>query len=352
MAEEKQEKAPVYPTTKAQKLAAVDLLGKTLDTQFKSKGTFQRLGKQVGQRIPAIATNLLSFDEYVLGCGGFPKGRVIEIFGPESAGKTAVTLHTIGCVQKSGGVAAFVDAEHALDPSFAAILGVNVDELTISQPNCGEQALDAVQALVESRAVDLIVVDSVAALVPQAELDGEFGDSHMGLQARLMSQAMRKLVMIIGKSNVTVIFINQIREKIGVVFGNPEVTTGGRGLKFAASVRVEVRRVATSKGGLKKDGDCVIGHVINFKAVKNKVGSPFRECQATIYYDNGFDEQDCARVYATELGILTYEKGWNQYYGKGDKIRSEDLKFEQMKGEIEKVLAKQRADAAAAQEAA
>jgi len=228
-------------------------------------------------------------DEDVIGCGGIPRGRIIEIYGPESAGKTAFSLHVIAQAQQAGGLAAIVDAEHALMLTHAKTLGVNIDELIISQPDYGEQALEVVLALTQTRAVDIIVVDSVSALVPKAELDGDMGDSHMGLQARLMSQAMRKLVGVAEKSGTTIIFINQVREKIGVMFGNPETTTGGRALKFYASVRFEVRRLSKTDGGEIKDGDVHIGHRMRIKNVKNKVGYPFREAIVDLLYSSGFD---------------------------------------------------------------
>jgi recombination protein RecA len=311
-------------TTKAEKWKLLDSLGTELDKTYESK-TFQRMGNQVGMKIPSIPTNLSSVDRDVFGCGGFPRGRVIEVYGPESSGKTALCLHTIGQCQKAGGVAAFVDAEHALDPTFAHNLGVNMDELVISQPDCGEQALEIVEALVEKQAVDLIVVDSVTALVPRAELDGEMGDSHMGLQARLMSQAMRKLIALTAKKGVTVIFINQVREKVGLVFGNPEVTTGGRALKFFASLRIEVRRVAGTEG-LIKEGDKVIGHRMKVKAQKNKVGAPYRETVIELYYDTGFDMADSTIEHAKKLGILE-GNAWLTFKSdkKSEKFRREDL---------------------------
>jgi recombination protein RecA len=292
--------------SKKQKFKAVEQLDKSLTKQFKNEGkTFQRMGKNVGRIIPHIPTNLPSVDREVLGCGGIPRGRVIEIFGPESSGKTAFCLHIIAECQKAGGVCAFIDAEHALSPTFANTLGVNMDELIISQPDCGEEALEIVIGLVEAKAVDFIVVDSVTALVPRAELDGDMGDSHMGLQARLMSQCMRKLVGIAAKNGVSVAFINQIREKVGLVFGSPEVTTGGRALKFYASVRLEVRRVAGSKGGTLKEGDLVYGHKINIKAVKNKVAMPFRECQIDLFYESGFQCDEDLFQHALKIGVLT-----------------------------------------------
>ena len=306
------------------KLKSLETLGKTLDKKFDSTGTFQRQGSKVGQVIPSIPMGLPSIDRGVLGCGGWPRGRIVEIYGIESGGKTAIASHTIGRCQKAGGVAVFVDAEHALDPTFAAKLGVNMDELLVSQPDCGEQALEVVDAIVDSQLADLIVVDSVSALVPRAELEGDMGDSHMGLQARLMSQAMRKLVGKTAKTNTTVMFINQIREKIGLVFGDPTTTSGGKALKFAASVRVDIRRVANSKGGLIKEGDEIIGHKIHWKCVKNKVGPPFKEGDTTLLYETGFDMRDDTIEHALSLKILT-GTAWLQYDGKGDKFRREDV---------------------------
>lgn len=262
------------------------------------------MGKKVGQLRPTFPTLLPSFDWGTLAAGGIPKGCIIEVFGPESSGKTAWACHVIGCVQKSGGMAAFVDAEHALDPTFASVLGVNMNELLVSQPDYGEQALDIVEALVKSDAVDIIVVDSVSALVPKAELDGEMGESHMGLQARLMSQAMRKLCGEARKHGVTIIFINQIRSKIGVVFGDPEVTSGGNALKFYATIRLKVRRLSKSDGGLIVDAEKKnIGHRMNFKCVKNKVGPPFKETQVDLYYAGGFDTVQDTIDHAVDLGL-------------------------------------------------
>lgn len=262
----------------------------------------------MGQLRPTFPTRLPSFDWGTLAAGGVPRGCVVEIFGPESSGKTAWACHVIGCVQKAGGMAAFVDAEHALDPTFANVLGVNMDELLVSQPDYGEQALDIIEALVKSEAVDIIVVDSVSAIVPKAELDGEMGESHMGLQARLMSQAMRKLVGSARKHKTTILFINQVREKIGVVFGDPEVTSGGRALKFYATVRLRVKRLPKSGGGLLMGGDdnkTNIGHRMEFKCVKNKVGPPFKQTEIDLYYDSGFDTVKDILDHAIKIGVLT-----------------------------------------------
>lgn len=335
MAEQKAPETPSFPATKAEKLKAVNQVGKKLDKQFESKGTFQQMGSKVGLPIPSIQTSLPSFDWGVMGCGGFPRGRIIEVFGLESSGKTAFACHTIGQTQSAGGVAAFVDAEHALDPTFASKLGVNMDELIISQPNCGEEALETVVALVEAGAVDLIVVDSVAALVPRAELEGDMGDSHMGLQARLMSQAMRKLVGIISKRNVTVIFINQTRMKIGLVFGDPNVTTGGLGLKFAATTRLEIRKLSKTDGGPIMQGTTLIGHKMNIKAVKNKAGAPFRETQIALYYDTGFDTDEDTIKHALSIGVLTGTvKFCYASDVKGEKLSREDLDMTRVRTEI------------------
>lgn len=284
------------------------------------------MGKKVGQLRPVFPTSLPSFDWGTLAAGGVPKGCIVEVFGPESSGKTAWACHVIGQIQKAGGMAAFVDAEHALDPTFANILGVNMDELLVSQPDYGEQALDIVEALVESNAVDIVVVDSVSALVPKAELDGEMGESHMGLQARLMSQAMRKLAGKAKKHGVTIIFINQIRSKIGVVFGDPEVTSGGNALKFYASVRLKVRRMSKSDGGIILDAEKNnIGHKMNFKCVKNKVGPPFKETQIDLYYADGFDILKDVLDHAVKIGVLTGGIKYSWPNGKGTKFTREEM---------------------------
>jgi recombination protein RecA len=300
------------PLTKLEKLKALGTLSKQLDKDHGTQNTLIRLGDKVGIPIPSYGTGLPTVDNDVIQCGGIPKGRIIEIFGPESAGKTTVTLHIVGQVQKAGGVAAFVDAEHALDPSYAATLGVNVEDLIVNQPDNGEQGLQVVDALIDSRAVDIIIIDSVSALVPKAELEGEIGDAHVGLQARMMSQTLRIITGKAAKNGVTVIFINQIREKIGVMFGNPETTTGGRALKFYSSLRLDVRRVYKSEI---KQGDVIIGHRIKIKAVKNKVGSPFRETDVALVYEGGIDTDDDVISYALNHGIVTANGAWYSFNG-------------------------------------
>ncbi|HEY4960489.1 MAG TPA: recombinase RecA [Terriglobales bacterium] len=297
---------------KTEKSRAVDVAITQIEKQF-GKGSIMKLGnKEAVVPIAVISTGSISFDA-ALGCGGIPRGRVIEIFGPESSGKTTIALQIIAEAQKQGGMAAFVDAEHALDPIYARKLGVDVDNLLVSQPDWGEQALEIAEALVRSGAIDVLVVDSVAALVPKAELDGEMGDSHVGLQARLMSQALRKLTGIVSKSHTSLIFINQIREKIGVMFGNPETTTGGRALKFYSSVRVDIRRI-----GAIKDGDIVVGSRTKVKIVKNKTAAPFREAEFDIVYGEGISREGDLIDQAVLLNLVEKSGSWFSY--KTDRI--------------------------------
>jgi recombination protein RecA len=320
-----------------EKMRALDAVLLQIEKQY-GKGSIMRLGDEAGKtEIEVIPSGCLTLD-LALGVGGFPRGRIIEIYGPESSGKTTVALHAIAEAQKMGGVAAFIDAEHALDPVYAKKLGVNLDDLYVSQPDTGEQALDIADALVRSSAVDIIVVDSVAALTPKAEIEGDMGDTHVGLQARLMSQALRKLTAIVNKSKTCVIFINQLREKVGVMFGNPETTPGGKALKFYASMRLDIRKMDTLK-----DADGAMGNRTKAKVVKNKLAPPFRQAEFDIVFGEGISQEGCIMDMGVQFDIISKSGSFFSYEGTKiaqgrEKLRTYLRENPEVKAEIEKKI--------------
>ncbi len=318
----------------SEKRKALDAAMSQIEKQF-GKGSVMKLGDYKSMNVEAISTGALNLD-IALGIGGIPRGRIIEIYGPESSGKTTLALHAVAEAQKQGGEAAFIDAEHALDPSYAKKIGVDIDNLIVSQPDTGEQALEIAEALIRSGAIDIIVVDSVAALVPKAEIDGDMGDAHVGLQARLMSQALRKLAGTINKTNATIIFINQLREKVGIMFGNPETTAGGRALKYYASVRMDIRRIEA----IKQDGE-VVGNRTRVKVVKNKVAPPFREAEFDIVYGKGISKEGSVLDLAVSLDIIEKSGSWFSYNGEKigqgrENVKKQLLENPKFMAEIEK----------------
>ncbi len=340
---DKEEKVVVTADqSKEQKAKALEIALASLEKQF-GKGTVMKLGEKTAMKVDVVPTGCLDLD-FALGVGGIPRGRIIEVFGPESSGKTTVALHLVAQVQKMGGTAAFIDAEHALDPKYAQNLGVNIDDLYISQPSTGEDALEIAEALVRSGAIEIVIVDSVAALVPRAEIDGEMGDNFVGLQARMMSQAMRKLAGVVSKTNAIAVFINQLREKVGVLYGNPETTPGGRALKFYASVRLDVRR-----GEQLKNGSEVIGNRTKIKVVKNKVAPPFRTCECDLIYGQGISREGSILDMAVARDIIQKSGAWFSYkdqrIGQGrDNTRIYLKEHQDVTDEIEQIIRQELAE--------